>query len=76
MIGLPLWIKYNQRAYMYYVLTPPCKRDLSFEILLEGVNCKVHLDNADVWVESHQGNDVTFDTELIQLIGKAINGHF
>ena len=76
MIGLPLWVKYKEKAYMYYVLSPPCNRDLSFEILLEGINCKVHLDSGDVWVETHQNCDVTFDKEIIQLIGKAINGHF
>jgi hypothetical protein len=76
MIGLPLSIKYQQRAYLYYILSSPCKRDSSFEILLEGVNCQFHLDNSDIWVESHQVAGVTFDTELIQLIGKTINSHF
>lgn len=76
MIGLPLWIKYQQKAYLYYILTPPCKRDLSFEILLDGVNCKIHLNNADIWVESHDNPAVIFESELIQLIGKTINSHF
>ncbi len=76
MIGLPLWVKYQQRAYLYYVLSLPGKRDSSFEILLEGVNCKIHLDTADTWVESHEAGDTVFDAELIQLIGKTISSHF
>lgn len=54
----------------------PCKRDSSFEILLEGTNCKIHLDGDDSWVESHEAGQVEFDTELIQLIGKAVVSHF
>lgn len=76
MVGLPMWVKYQHKAYMYYVLSLPCKRDLSFEILLEGINCEIHLNNADIWVETYQNGDVVFDTEIIQLIGKAIHSHF
>ncbi|QHS55960.1 hypothetical protein GWR56_10590 [Mucilaginibacter sp. 14171R-50] len=76
MIGLPLWVKYQQRAYMYYILTPPCKRDSSFEVLLEGINCKIHLDAADTWVENHEMGNAEFDSELIQQIGKAVISHF
>jgi hypothetical protein len=43
MIGLPLWVKYQQRAYLFYIIAPPCTRDSSFEILLEGKNCKIGL---------------------------------
>jgi hypothetical protein len=43
MIGLPLWVKYQERAYLYYVLSTPTQRNLCFEILLEGKNCKIYL---------------------------------
>jgi len=76
MIGLPLWVKYQQRAYLYYILSPPCQRDSSFEILLDGKNCKIYLDNADNWVERSDAGTTMFDAELIQLIGKIINNHF
>ncbi len=76
MIGLPLWVKYQQRAYLYYILSPPCKRDSSFEILLEGKNCKIYLDTGDTWAERTETGFFVFDKELIQLIGKTIIGHF
>lgn len=76
MIGLPLWVKYQQRAYLYYILSPPRQRDSSFEILLEGKICKIYLDDADTWVERNDSGITLFDTELIQLIGKIINSHF
>ncbi|WP_214070135.1 hypothetical protein [Mucilaginibacter sp. dw_454] len=76
MIGLPLWVKYQQRAYLYYILSPPGQRDSSFEILLEGRNCKICLDEDGTWVERNDEGTTMFDAELIRLIGKIINGHF
>jgi|GEM_PF-1842642 hypothetical protein len=76
MIGLPLWVKYQQRVYLYYIISSPSKRNSSFEILLEGKNCKIYLDAEELWVESTQSGPACFDVALIQLIGKAINSHF
>ncbi len=76
MIGLPLWVKYQQRAYLYYIIVPPCKRDSSFEILLEGKNCKIALDATDTWVERNDTGPALCDAELIRLIGKVVIAHF
>ena len=76
MVGLPLWVKYQQRAYLYYIISPPCKRDSSFEILLEGRNCLIGLDAADTWVEKNDAGPPLYDAELIRLIGKAVIAHF
>jgi len=76
MIGLPLSIKYQQRAYLYYIIAAPCEKDPSFEILLEGENCKIYLDETNSWVESGNDNTAAFDPQLIELIGKALICHF
>lgn len=76
MVGLPLWVKYQQRAYLYYILSPPCKKDSSFEILLEGKNCTIYLDTAEIWLERNDTGPALYETELIQLIGKAVIAHF
>jgi hypothetical protein len=76
MIGLPLWVKHRQRSYSYYILSPPCKRDSSFEILLEGQTCKIYLDGEENWVESSETGDLIFEKELMQIIGNTVLGHF
>jgi hypothetical protein len=75
MIGLPLWVKYQERAYLYYLLSPPCKRDSSFEILLEGMNCKIYMDASENWLERTDTRTAPNDPELIRLIGKAVIAH-
>ena len=76
MMGLPLWVKYQQRAYLFYIITPPCTRDSSFEVLLEGENCKIGLDATEAWVEKNDSGPAFYDAELIRLIGKAVIGYF
>jgi hypothetical protein len=76
MIGIPLRVRYNHMEYMYYVLSSPNKNYNSFEILLEGKNHLLILDEQEVWNEGEVENNNKLEPGLIQAIGKAIVQHY
>ena len=76
MIGIPLRVSYNDIEYMYYVLSPPGKKCSSFEILLEGKNHLLILDEQEIWNEEDLDSGNKLERDLAQLIGKGITQHY
>lgn len=71
MIGIPLSITYDQKVYMFYIVSAPNKNKVSFEILLEGRNYSFVLDDRQAWIENTRDGENTLDDGLIQKIAKA-----
>ena len=76
MIGLPLFVRYNQKEYTYYIISQPTKKNGSIEILFEGKRYTLILDAERMWIEKVRSAEMPLETELIQMIGKSVSKRF
>lgn len=76
MIGFPLRVNYNQRDYIYYVITPPSKKNLSIEILLDGKNYMFTLSENNVWMEKTTDEISSLEPGLVLAISRAITQRY
>jgi hypothetical protein len=72
MIGFPLRVNYNQRDYIYYIISAPSKKKLAIEILLDGKSYTLSLNKNKVWIEEVSEEVGALEPGLILAISRAV----
>lgn len=72
MIGFPLRVNYNQQDYIYYIISAPSKKNLSIEILLDGKNHTLILNENKLWMEEAPEENTFLEPGLILAISRAV----
>lgn len=71
MIGIPLSVTYEQKVYMFYIISTPSKKNASIEIRLEGKNYTFILNDKQVWTENAKDGESLLENGLAQKIVRA-----
>ncbi|SDP97197.1 hypothetical protein SAMN05428975_4428 [Mucilaginibacter sp. OK268] len=72
MIGFPLRVNYKQQDYIYYIISAPSKKSPTIEILLDGKNHTLILNENKLWMEEAPEENTVLEPGLILAISRAV----